>query len=114
MRNRNACCLAAPTSRPTWRLLCSAAWPRIPSDDSPTWTVWTSRWPVVGWKWRPNAMGKPAEQSVALDRAGMMVFRDITFLAAGPASERSRSATGVLMAADFEAFYDAATMGDRK
>jgi hypothetical protein len=29
---------------------------------------------------------------VALDRAGMTVFRDITFLAAGPASERSRSA----------------------
>ena len=32
------------------------------------------------------------EQSVALDRAGITVFRDITFLAAGPASERSRSA----------------------
>ncbi len=31
-----------------------------------------------------------AEQSVALDRAGITVFRDITFLAAGPASERSR------------------------
>src|SRR5438067_13931456 len=31
------------------------------------------------------------EQSVALDRAGITVFRDITFLAAGPASERSRS-----------------------
>src|SRR5947208_11655546 len=29
--------------------------------------------------------------SVALDRAGITVFRDITFLAAGPASERSRS-----------------------
>ena len=27
---------------------------------------------------------------VALDRAGMMVFRDITFLAAGSASERGR------------------------
>ncbi len=33
-----------------------------------------------------------AELSVALDRAGMTVFRDITFLAAGPASERTRSA----------------------
>ena len=32
-----------------------------------------------------------AERSVALDRAGITVFRDITFLAAGPASERSRS-----------------------
>jgi hypothetical protein len=28
--------------------------------------------------------------AVALDRAGMTVFRDITFLAAGPARERSR------------------------
>src|SRR5205823_6977821 len=34
---------------------------------------------------------RAAEQSVALDRAGITVFRDITFLAAGPASERSRS-----------------------
>ena len=34
---------------------------------------------------RPN-------KGVALDRAGMRVFRDITFLAAGPASERNRSA----------------------
>jgi hypothetical protein len=34
-----------------------------------------------------------AEQSVALDRAGITVFRDVTFLAAGPASERSRSAS---------------------
>ena len=33
-----------------------------------------------------------AEQGVALDRAGMMLVRDVTFLAAGPASERSRSA----------------------
>src|SRR5262245_24990846 len=30
-------------------------------------------------------------QAVALDRAGITVFHDITFLAAGPASERSRS-----------------------
>ena len=37
-------------------------------------------------KVRPN-------QSVALDRAGMTVARDITFLADGPAGERSRSAT---------------------
>src|SRR5438128_353940 len=35
-----------------------------------------------------------AEQSVALGRAGITVFRDTTFLAAGPASERSRSASG--------------------
>ena len=33
-----------------------------------------------------------AGSSVALDRAGMTVFRDITFLSAGPASERSRYA----------------------
>lgn len=31
-----------------------------------------------------------AEQSIPLDRAGMTVFRGITFLAAGPVSERSR------------------------
>jgi hypothetical protein len=37
-------------------------------------------------------MGNLAEQTVALDRAGITVFREITFLAAGPASERSRSA----------------------
>src|SRR3954453_16387099 len=35
------------------------------------------------------------EQSAALDRAGMPVFQDIKLLAAGPASERSRSAVGV-------------------
>jgi hypothetical protein len=28
--------------------------------------------------------------NIQLDRAGITVFRDITFLAAGPASERSR------------------------
>src|SRR5262245_26832508 len=33
------------------------------------------------------------DPSAALDRAGMTVFRDIAFLAAGPASERSRSGT---------------------
>jgi hypothetical protein len=32
----------------------------------------------------------PPNKGVALDRAGMTVFRDITFLAAGPASERGR------------------------
>ena len=32
-----------------------------------------------------------AEQGVALDRAGITVFRDMTFLAADPASERKRS-----------------------
>ena len=37
----------------------------------------------------------PSEQSVALDRAGITVFRDITFLAAGPASERSRSGSEI-------------------
>jgi hypothetical protein len=31
-----------------------------------------------------------AEQGIALDRAGIAVFRDITILAAGPASERVR------------------------
>ena len=35
--------------------------------------------------------GRGLGLSVALDRAGITVFRDITFLAAGPASERSRS-----------------------
>jgi hypothetical protein len=35
--------------------------------------------------------GTPSHD-IALDRAGITVFRDITFLAAGPASERSRSA----------------------
>jgi hypothetical protein len=32
-----------------------------------------------------------ADQSVALDWAGRTIFSDITILAAGPASERSRS-----------------------
>ena len=36
--------------------------------------------------------GSAGEPSVALDRAGITVFRDITFLAAGPASELGRSA----------------------
>jgi hypothetical protein len=35
----------------------------------------------------------PPNQGVALDRAGITVFRGITFLAAGPASERSRYAS---------------------
>jgi hypothetical protein len=35
---------------------------------------------------------EPPNKGVALDRAGVTVFRDITFLAAGPASERSRYA----------------------
>src|SRR5215510_11956101 len=35
---------------------------------------------------------QPPNKSVALDRAGMTVFRDTTFLTAGPASERSRYA----------------------
>src|SRR5947207_559913 len=46
---------------------------------------------------RPNGLRSfwlkgRGEQSVALDRAGIMVFRATMFLAAGPASERSRSA----------------------
>jgi hypothetical protein len=36
-----------------------------------------------------HTVGRP-NQAIALDRAGMTVFRDMTFLAAGPASERSR------------------------
>ena len=39
-----------------------------------------------------TARASAAEQGVALDRAGITVFREIKFLAAGPASERSRSA----------------------
>ncbi len=38
-------------------------------------------------------MRSPPNHGVALERAGMTVFRDTTFLAAGPASESSRSAT---------------------
>jgi predicted DNA-binding protein (MmcQ/YjbR family) len=38
------------------------------------------------------AAGAPPNKGVALDRAGITVFRDMTFLAADPASERSRSA----------------------
>jgi hypothetical protein len=33
------------------------------------------------------AAGAPPNKGVALDRAGMTVFRDITFLAAGPAND---------------------------
>jgi hypothetical protein len=40
---------------------------------------------------RVSGDGDSGKQRVALDRADMMVFRDIMFLAAGPASERSRS-----------------------
>ena len=40
----------------------------------------------------PVEQVQAAEQSVSLDRAGITVFRDITFLAAGPASEGCRSA----------------------
>jgi hypothetical protein len=36
-------------------------------------------------------MRPAAEQTVALDRAAIAVFRGILFFAAGPASERSRS-----------------------
>jgi hypothetical protein len=37
-----------------------------------------------------NNGGSLAEQGVALDRAGVTVFRGTTSLAAGPASERCR------------------------
>jgi hypothetical protein len=40
---------------------------------------------VGGW-----SSGGWAEQGVTLDRAGITVFREIKFLAAGPASERTR------------------------
>src|SRR4051794_166205 len=43
---------------------------------------------------RPLRMSAPPNQNVVLDRAGIIVFRAITFPAAGPASERSRSAAG--------------------
>jgi hypothetical protein len=39
--------------------------------------------------------GSAGEPSVALDQAGIAVFRDNTFLAAGPASERNRSPADV-------------------
>ena len=42
--------------------------------------------------WPSQMRSDAAEQSVALDRAGIAIFRDIRFLAAGPASERSRYA----------------------
>jgi hypothetical protein len=43
---------------------------------------YASGWRSGGWP----------EQSVISDRAGIAVFRGITFFAAGPASEHSRSA----------------------
>ena len=56
-------------------------------------------WPYViraarrppGWRRSSIAPREDSEQSVTLDRAGVTVFRDILFLAAGPTSERSRS-----------------------
>lgn len=36
---------------------------------------------------------REAEQSIALDRAGMTVCREMKLLAVGPSSERSRSVT---------------------
>src|SRR5262249_17720084 len=41
---------------------------------------------------RPSQGGHDDYQSAAFDRAGITFFRDITFLAAGPARERRRSA----------------------
>ncbi len=38
----------------------------------------------------PRHGGHDEYQSVATDRAGITVFREMTFLAAGPASERNR------------------------
>jgi hypothetical protein len=48
--------------------------------------------PIRSRCWVTDRNWLAAEPSVALDRAGITVVRDITFLAAGPASERSRSA----------------------
>ena len=47
-----------------------------------------SQQPLRSPSWRCEAM---PNNDVAFDRAGMTAFRDITFLVAGPASERSRS-----------------------
>ena len=47
-----------------------------------------STWDGVG----PSQRGHDEYPRVATDRAGMTVVRDTTFLTAGPASERSRSA----------------------
>ena len=43
-----------------------------------------------GWR-----SGGWAEQGITLDRAGITAFRDITFLAVGPASERNSSAAAL-------------------
>src|SRR5262245_52807078 len=42
----------------------------------------------------PSHRGHDGYPSIALDRASMTVFSGVTFLSAGPASERSRSAAG--------------------
>src|SRR5262249_53483355 len=44
-----------------------------------------------GTGFRPSQRGHEQYPGVALDRAGITVFRDIPFLAAGPASEPGRS-----------------------
>src|SRR5689334_15375982 len=55
--------------------------------------VWVSAINTGCWNGRRKSRRvPPANHDVALDRAGITVFRGITFLAAGPASERSRSA----------------------
>src|SRR5258708_8722416 len=43
------------------------------------------------WRFQLDGGVAMPNKGVALDRAGITVFRGITFLAAGPASERSRS-----------------------
>src|SRR5260370_42084848 len=47
---------------------------------------------IIGTGSDPSQRGYDDYPSVALDRAGITIFRDITFLAAGPASEGCRSA----------------------
>lgn len=42
-------------------------------------------------------VGSASEPRVPLDRAGMIVFRDTTFLAGGPAAELGRSAAEVVL-----------------
>jgi hypothetical protein len=49
---------------------------------------------------RPANDDLEAEPGVALDRAGITVFRAITFLAAGPANERNRSVQRMTLVSD--------------
>jgi hypothetical protein len=56
----------------------------------------------------------PPNKDVALDRAGITAFRDITFLAGGPAGERSRSTEEVRVKEDRYAFADDGCIVARK